>query len=146
MKLFLKYGRKEMEITERTGSFDHGEFRQENFDLSVSEYTTSILYKACRIGSIVIIETKTCDILIYTAPGRSDVFMTRVNHKKLVTVYNPNKLQSVPRSVVTGVYCGWEGIEMLTEIVKVNEFLRPLNIVLDLEDLTRAVRFELVVK
>jgi hypothetical protein len=72
--------------------------------------------------------------------------MTRINNGLLRTVYNPTELQSVPRSVVKGVYAGSEGFDMLAEIVKVNQYLKPMAMLLDLEDLGKVVRFELVVK
>ena len=137
---------KSIQIMTRTHQYRHGEFRQENFDLSLKEYSTSILYKACRIGSIVLVETSACDILFYSVPGRNDIFMTRINNGLLRTVYNPSELQSVPRSAVKGIRVGSEGFDMLAEIVKVNQYLKPMAILLDLEDLAKVVRFELVVK
>ncbi len=138
-KLYLKYDTNRIEIYHKLIEINHSDTRVENNRMTNDAYQDTVLFRACRIGSIVLVDTLNCDILIYAVPGDPKVYVTRINGKKLVTVYNPDKEIHVSPSKIRCVYFGKEGSEMLYDIIQNNIYMR------DFEEIILKVRNSKVV-
>lgn len=138
-KLYLKYDTNRIEIYHKLIEINHSDTRVENNRMTNDAYQDTVLFRACRIGSIVLVDTLTCDILIYAVPGDPKVYVTRINGKKLITVYNPDKEMYVSPSKIRCVYFGKEGSEMLYDIIQNNIYMR------DFEEIILKVRNSKVV-
>ncbi len=130
----------------RIDKSEHREVRTENVYLTPELYKYTDLMKAVTLGSIIVIETDGCDILIYGIPG-APVYMTRINHGKINTVYNIKDHQKIPPHTVKNVYTGTFGKYLIESLVRYNPLCESLTFLIrsGYDCLYNTVVFELVV-
>lgn len=133
-----------------TTSDRHTRYRLENFNLNVSEYRHSDMYKAIKIGRIALIQMfsqpteKKLYVLVYSLP-EGPVYFTRIYNKKIHTVFSPDEEQLFIPKYVNGIGYGSSGKQMLIEASD-NIYLTSLKRCIDNPDVKCVNRnFELVV-
>lgn len=98
----------------------HTNVRSENHYLTPKLYKYTELAQACELGSIILIRTSACDILMYGLPG-GPAHMTRINRGEIKTVYNINRPQFIPKDEIKHIYVGKLGKMMLKMTLRYNE-------------------------
>lgn len=128
-------------------TLEHGDIRTENIYLNPELYQYTDLMKATELGSIAVIETQGCDIIVYGIPG-APAFMTRSNYGKINTVYNVTKNQCIPPEKTTNVYVGSFGKGLLDSLIRYNPFFESIRFLLTDKHASKyiPVTFELVVE